>query len=36
MVNNRIKRTTEENKEKNVESSPHGEKMKIDVSQICK
>ncbi|CAI6373736.1 unnamed protein product [Macrosiphum euphorbiae] len=36
MVNNRIKRTTEENKEKNVKSSPHGEKMKIDVSQISK
>jgi len=36
MVNNRIKRTIEENKEKNVESSPHVEKRKIDVSEICK
>jgi len=36
MVNNRIKRNIEEDKEKNVESSPHGEKMKIDATQICK
>jgi len=36
MVNNNIKRNIEENKEKNVESSPLEEKKKIDVSQICK
>ncbi|KAL4083625.1 hypothetical protein QTP88_028941 [Uroleucon formosanum] len=36
MVNNNIKRNIEENKEKNVKSSPHAEKVKIDVSQISK
>ncbi|XP_060857981.1 DNA (cytosine-5)-methyltransferase 3A-like [Metopolophium dirhodum] len=36
MVNNRIKRNIEEDKEKNVDSSPNGEKIKIDVTQISK
>lgn len=35
MTNNNMKRTIEENKEKDVES-PRGEKRKLDVSEICK